>query len=148
MTLSRRRSPAPVAIAAALVLFVQAFVSGAGIGAQAAAGPRDAFGNILCTADAGTTSHGGSHSGGYDCDCCLSGCDFATAIIPEANSVEPLLSAFLITSDSKRFSDAVVRRYELQPLSSRGPPDWKPAEATVAGSLLDLDQSPIQFGPA
>ncbi|WP_181167884.1 hypothetical protein [Mesorhizobium sp. B2-4-19] len=44
------------------------------------------------------------------------------AIIPEANSVGPLLTAFVITSDSKRFSEAVVWRYELQPLSSRGPP--------------------------
>ncbi|WP_246696505.1 hypothetical protein [Mesorhizobium sp. SARCC-RB16n] len=69
------------------MLIFQALLGGAWMGAQAAAGPRDAFGNVLCTTDAGGPAHGSSHEGGYSCDCCLYGCDLGMAIIPEADSI-------------------------------------------------------------
>lgn len=122
MTTRRKRSPASVAIAAAIALFVQAFLGGAWMGAQAAAGPRDAFGNVLCTANADNNSQNGSHNGGYDCDCCLSGCDVGTGIIPEASSVEAASTAYLRTSAGKPPVDAPVWRRELQPLGPRAPP--------------------------
>lgn len=92
------------------------------MGAQAAAGPRDAFGNVLCTAHAANNSKNDPHNDGYDCDCCLSGCDVGTGIIPDASVVEPVSMAFLPASAGKRLVDTVVRRPELQPLSSRAPP--------------------------
>lgn len=119
--MSRKRSPRRTAILAALLLIVQAFLSGAGIGAQAA-GPRDAFGNILCTADAGSPSHSGPHGGAYDCDCCLSGCDFAAAIIPEPGGIGAAPLAYLSVFSGKRLATTPVRRQELEPLSPRGPP--------------------------
>lgn len=70
-----KRWPSSAAIAAALILTFQALLGGAWMGAQAAAGPHDVFGNVLCTSDAGGAAHRSSHEGGYDCDCCLSGCD-------------------------------------------------------------------------
>ncbi len=132
--MSRKRSPARIAIAAALVLIVQAFLSGAGIGAQVAAGPRDAFGNILCTADAGSPSHNGPHGGAYDCDCCLSGCDFGAAIIPEPAGIGTVPLAYLAIFSGKRLASTQVQRQELQPLSSRGPP---------ASSFARLGERPI-----
>ncbi|MEW6633542.1 MAG: hypothetical protein AB1440_21955 [Pseudomonadota bacterium] len=122
MTTSRRQSPASVAIAAAIVLLVQAFLSGAWMGAQATAGPLDAFGNVLCTAHAGGPSQNGPHNSGYDCDCCLSGCDIAAGIIPDMGAIEPVSTGFVLNPAGKRLVDTLVRRHELQPLSSRGPP--------------------------
>ena len=123
----RKRSPARTAIAAALVLIVQAFLSGAGIGAQAAAGPRDVFGNVLCTSDAGSPSHSDPHGGAYDCDCCLSGCDFGAAIIPEPGGIGTVPLAYLTLFSGKRLASTPVQRQELQPLSLRGPPAPSPA---------------------
>jgi hypothetical protein len=120
--MSRKRSPCRTAIAAALLLIVQAFLSGAGIGAQAAAGPHDVFGNVLCTADAGSPSPSGPHGGAYDCDCCLSGCDFGAAIIPQPSGIGTVPLAYLTFFSGKRLTTASVRRQELEPLSPRGPP--------------------------
>ena len=121
MTTPRRRSPALVAIAAAITLLVQAFLGGGWMAAQAAAGPRDAFGNILCTAAPSGVPRGGTH-GAYDCDCCLSGCDAGIAIIPEPSIIGPISMAFVLTSSGKQLVDAPVRRHELQPLNPRAPP--------------------------
>jgi len=122
MRSARRRSPASVAIAAAIVLLVQAFLSGAWMGAQATAGPLDAFGNVLCTAHADGTSQNGPHNSGYDCDCCLSGCNVAAGIIPDMGAIEPVSTGFVLNPAGKRLVDTPVRRHELQPLSPRGPP--------------------------
>ena len=122
MTTPRRRSPTLVAIAAAITLLVQAFLGGGWMAAQATAGPRDAFGNILCTAaPSGGGPRGGTH-GAYDCDCCLSGCDAGTAIIPEPSGIGPISMAFVLTSSGKQLVDAPVRRHQLQPLNPRAPP--------------------------
>lgn len=122
MSKARRRPPASVAIGAAIVLLVQAFLGGPWMGAQAAAGPRDAFGNVLCSAHKDNASRNGPHNGGYDCDCCLSGCVVGTGIIPDASAVELVSIALLPTSTAKPLVNAPVQRHELQPLSSRGPP--------------------------
>lgn len=122
MTLSHKRLPASVATLAALILAVQAFLAGTWMGAQAAAGPRDAFGNIMCITDMGGSSKGGSHSDGYDCGGCLAGCDTGTAIVPEASGVDPVSIAFVLLTGGGRLVDMPVWRHEWQPFGPRGPP--------------------------
>jgi len=123
MTTSRKPPPASVAIFAALILLVQTFLSGAWMGAQATAGPLDAFGNVICTTHTGGVSQTGGHDGkGYNCDCCVSCCHSGTAVVPEANGVEPVSAELAPVLDGKRLVEASFRRHELQPLSSRGPP--------------------------
>jgi hypothetical protein len=122
MMMSRKRMPAFAAIAAALVLLVQAFSAGAAMGAQPAAGPRDTFGNLICTARTGASSQDRSHGGGFDCDFCLFACDIGSAVIPAASDIEPVSFAFAIVSDGKTLVYAPVRRPELATLSQRGPP--------------------------
>jgi len=123
MTMSHKRSPASAAVVAALILLVQAFVGGTWMGAQAASDPRDLFGNVICTAHTSDTSQNGKHgNSGNDCECCLSSCDTGTATVPETTSIEPVLVDFALALDGKHLTEPSVRRHELQPLSSRGPP--------------------------
>ena len=122
MTLPHKRLPVSAATLAALIIVVQAFLGGSWMGAQAAAGPRDAFGNIMCSADMGGSSQGGPHSDGYDCGCCLAGCDTGTAIVPEASRVEPVSVAFVLMSGTRRLVDMPIWRHEWQPFGPRGPP--------------------------
>lgn len=123
MTMSRKRSPASAAILAALLLLVQAFFSGTWMGAQASAGPLDAFGNVICTNHTGGASQTGQHGGsGCDCDCCMCCSGAVAAIVPEPIGVEPISAVFAPVLDGKRLAEVSVRRHELQPLSSRGPP--------------------------
>ncbi|MET3595146.1 hypothetical protein ABID26_004558 [Mesorhizobium shonense] len=116
------RLPVPVTLLAALFLVVQAFLSGSWIGFQASAAQFDAFGNIICTSHAGDHSKGGQQKDDYDSGCCLFGCDSGAAVLPEAGEIGQERLAFAITSDGKPASKAAIRRQELQPLSSRGPP--------------------------
>ena len=123
MTTSRKRSPAAAALVAALVLFVQTFLGGMSIGAQAAAGPRDVFGNVICTDHSGAASKTGQHGhGGCDCDCGLCCCTVAAGIVPQTAGVEQAARGFELVVDGRRLLGTHVPRHELQPLSSRGPP--------------------------
>ncbi|WP_210266773.1 hypothetical protein [Mesorhizobium loti] len=120
--MSRKRMPASAAIVAALILLVQAFSAGAAMGTQVVAGPRDAFGNVICTARTGGSSQDPSHGGGFDCDFCLFGCDIGSAVIPAASDIEPVSLAFVIVSDGKKLVDAPIWRPELATHCPRGPP--------------------------
>ena len=60
MTLPHKRSVSTATLAALIVIF-QSFFGGTRMGAQAAAGKRDAFSNLLCTAEIGGSSQGAPH---------------------------------------------------------------------------------------
>ena len=68
------------ALAAALLLVVQAFVAAFALGAGASAAPLDAFGNPICATSADYGHHPGTHSGHANLpECCVAGCPMAAA---------------------------------------------------------------------
>jgi hypothetical protein len=89
--LAAHRRDRTVALAAALVLLMQAFLTAWTTGAMASGGMHvDAWGNPLCVSGA---AHGSTGDDGDTLvpDCCVLGCTAATPAIPHASQAEKTL---------------------------------------------------------
>jgi hypothetical protein len=78
---------ASAALAAALIIGIQAVLMSLSLGVHAAPGPRDAFGGSICvfSGNAGDSGHKGNHHSLPDC--CSSGCALASGSPPPASAL-------------------------------------------------------------
>ncbi|SHG37024.1 hypothetical protein SAMN02745157_4139 [Kaistia soli DSM 19436] len=118
----RRRYSVDVAFVVALFLAVQAFISGAALGARAASPDPLA---ILCSTAAVDRSDASAPAGGvaHLVDCCTLGCPMLGGLTPQPVAA-PAPSSRVVIALSKRQPEIwrLPARSELAPLVARAPP--------------------------